>query len=236
MYFQGGLDSTILLHLLVHKYGGDNVFALTFDYNQKQSEEIERARRTCDRLGVNHRVLDVRFLGDIIAKVSSNTKASSIDVPTIKQVLGDAQPVTYVPFRNMILNSVAFSYAESNDCQFIFTGLQSIDGYNYWDTSAQFTDRMNAIAELNRKNQIKMLAPFVLMRKVDELDLVKELVGLGVEVRLEDTLTCYNPDGEGRSCGICPSCSERLAAFIKVKMVDPVEYQNPIEWKKYGVV
>lgn len=229
----GGLDSTILLHLLVLKYGESKVKALTFNYNQKQILEIEKASKTCARLGVSHKVLDVSFLGDIIAKVSSNTKASTIEVPTIKQVLGDAQPVTYVPFRNMILNAVAFSYAESNQCSYVYTGLQSIDGYNYWDTSVAFTDRMNAVSSLNRKNQVQMVAPFALLKKTDELDLAKQTKSFGMTVALEDTLTCYNPDAEGASCGVCPSCSERLAAFIKVKMVDPVKYQKPIDWTKY---
>lgn len=43
---------------------------------------------------------------------------------------------------------------------------------------------------------------------------------------LSNTHTCYNPDSEGRSCGKCGSCTERLEAFEKNNMKDPVEYQN----------
>ncbi len=41
---------------------------------------------------------------------------------------------------------------------------------------------------------------------------------------LTNTHTCYNPDSEGRSCGKCGSCTERLEAFEKVGMEDPVPY------------
>lgn len=43
---------------------------------------------------------------------------------------------------------------------------------------------------------------------------------------LSNTHTCYNPDSEGRSCGKCGSCTERLEAFEKNNMKDPIEYQD----------
>ncbi len=36
----GGLDSTILTYKLVNEYGKDNVFALSFNYGQKQCIEL----------------------------------------------------------------------------------------------------------------------------------------------------------------------------------------------------
>ena len=41
-------------------------------------------------------------------------------MPTIKDVLGDPQPVTYVPFRNTILLTLAMSYAETIKINHIF--------------------------------------------------------------------------------------------------------------------
>ena len=109
----GGMDSTIALRLCVEKYGKDNVRALTYFYGQKQSIEIEKAKFTTSKLGVKHKVFDLSVLGDISKGFSANVD-TDMNMPTIKDVLGDPQPKTYVPFRNMILNSLAFSFAEAN--------------------------------------------------------------------------------------------------------------------------
>lgn len=41
---------------------------------------------------------------------------------------------------------------------------------------------------------------------------------------LKNTHSCYDPDGNGKSCGTCGTCKERLEAFEKVGMKDPIEY------------
>jgi 7-cyano-7-deazaguanine synthase len=90
---------------------------------------------------------------------------------------------------------------------------------------------MNSLLNENRKNAICIAAPFVSLSKVEEIQAVLDLDG-NVDL-LKNTLTCYNPsqpDGHGHyggdSCGVCPSCAERLAAFAKLGIVDPVKYQE----------
>mgnify|MGYP001282470913 CR=1 FL=1 len=215
----GGLDSTIMTYALVKKYGRDRVYALSFYYGQKQHVELERARATCKHLTIRHKVLDLSVLGDIVKEVSANIQGSKLDTPTITQVLGDPQPKTYVPFRNMILCSVAFSFAESISATHIFSGLQATDQYNYWDTTQSFVNSVNKVASHNRTHTIELVTPFSNMSKFEELIFSKDL-----DVRYELTLTCYNPDSQGRSCGICPSCAERIKAFEKANMIDKIEY------------
>jgi 7-cyano-7-deazaguanine synthase len=225
----GGLDSTIMTYILAKKYGKDRVFALSYDYGQKQKIELDMARRTCMYLGISHKILDLGILGEIVKNVSANIGGTDVAMPTIKDVLGDPQPKTYVPFRNMILNALAFSYAEANKASHVFTGLQVHDEYGYWDTTQKFVDAMNAVADQNRTHKVKMEAPFSQLSKYDELKIANELGG----VKLEHTLTCYNPDEQGRSCGVCPSCSERIQNFIKAGMRDPIPYSLPIEWERF---
>ncbi len=43
----GGLDSSVATMMCVDKYGKDNVQAVTFNYNQKQVLEIDRAGDLC---------------------------------------------------------------------------------------------------------------------------------------------------------------------------------------------
>jgi 7-cyano-7-deazaguanine synthase len=150
-------------------------------------------------------------------------------MPTIKEVLGSPTPVTYVPNRNMILMSIAAAYAETRGVEYIVTGIQSTDQYGYWDTTASWAEKMNAVFSENRKIKIKLIAPFVSLSKANELQLLLELDG-NVDL-LTSTLTCYNPT-DGLSCGKCPSCSERIAAFAKVGIKDPVPYSRDIHWNE----
>lgn len=227
----GGLDSTVMTHLLVAKYGPDRVFALSFDYGQKQIIELKKAAATCMFIKVAHKVLDLGILGDIASKISANISGTDVAMPTIKDVLGDPQPVTYVPFRNMILNSLAFSFAEANDAAHVFTGLQVHDEYGYWDTSKAFVDNMNAVANLNRTAKIKIEAPFSDLSKLQEINIMKEMSGVDY---LSNTITCYDPDEHGASCGKCPSCSERIMNFAKAGEIDPIEYVKgfDINWRE----
>ena len=224
----GGLDSTIMTYILAKKYGRERVFALSYNYGQKQKKELEMAAMTCNYLGIQHKVLDLGILGDIAKNMSANIGGSDVAMPTIKDVLGDPQPKTYVPFRNMILNSLAFSFAEVNKATHVFTGLQVHDEYGYWDTSQKFVDSMNAVADQNRSHKVKLEAPFSALSKYDEIKIAEELGN----VVFEYTLTCYDPDADGNSCGKCPSCSERIANFAKAGIKDPIPYNIDIPWNK----
>lgn len=226
MILSGGLDSTIAMRIAVEKYGAENVSALTFDYGQKQKYEIEKAKQSTTYLNVEHRVIDASFLYDISLGFSANVD-KDIDMPTIKEVLGDPRPKTYVPNRNMILLSIAAAYAETKESEAIFCGLQATDEYSYHDTTQRFIDKLNSTLDENRILKIKIYAPFSSMSKRDELKILRELNDTEL---VKYTLTCYNPNEEHESCGRCPSCAERINAFMANKMKDPIPYSIDIQW------
>lgn len=226
----GGLDSTILTYDVFDKH--DDVHAITFDYNQKQSLEIDCAKATCFFLNIPHKILDISFMGDLLKGVSANIQGSEHETPTIKDVLGEPQPITYVPFRNMMLLSIGLAYAEAISADEVFTGLQVHDEYGYWDTTEEFVKRINNITTLNRLHKIVVQAPYGRLTKTDEIK-----IGIELDVDFYHTLTCYNPvlsepGGVIMSCGRCPSCSERIVAFAKNGIADPVEYAINLDWKK----
>ena len=228
----GGMDSTVAMRLAVERYGKKNVRALTFFYGQKQALEIECAKFSSTRLGVKHKVLDLSILGEIGQGFSANLD-KNISMPTIKDILGNPRPATYVPNRNMILMSIAAAYAEVENISTIIMGLQATDMYNYHDTTPQFVEKINNVLNENRIIKISVSAPFSFMSKRDEINALIELDG---DCNLlANTLTCYNPSHDGKSCGKCPSCSERIKAFIDCKIKDPVKYQIDINWEKYFV-
>lgn len=224
----GGLDSSIMTIMLAKHYGPENVYPISFDYNQKQKLELTHATRLTQILGTApHKILGLPVLAEIARPMSANIVGCSIPMPNIKQVLGDPQPVTYVPFRNMIMMTLSLAYAESLNIECIFTGLQVHDEYGYWDTTRRFVDGMNAVADLNRSHKIKIFAPFLDLSKEEELKICMTLNSVSL---LEHTLTCYNPNNRGESCGECPSCSERINAFMKNNIKDPIPYQTEIPW------
>lgn len=221
----GGLDSTIVTYALVEKYGVDNVIALSFNYGQTHSNELEKAVITCDKLGISHKVLDISFLGKVVENVSALSTYGDIEMPNIEAVLGEPQPVTYVPYRNQILFSITLAFAESNQCNFIFNGLQAHDEYSYWDTTKEFVSRMNAVSELNRENLIEIISPFVEFSKKEEIQVGNEL-----NVPWVDTWTCYTGEKGDGACGECPSCSERIQNFVLAGIKDTCPYATDIPW------
>ena len=221
----GGLDSTTLTYLLAHHYGAERVYALSYFYGQKQSLELEKAALTCKKLGIKHKLIDISFLGEIVAPVTSNVIASTISVPTIEEALAHPQPPSYVPYRNLILNSIACSFAESNEAEFIFSGLASVDQYGYWDTTHEFVSALNSCTTQNRVNPVQLIAPFANLVKAEEI-----AIGTELNIPYEDSLSCYQPDENGHSCGTCPTCSERIKNFMVAGYKDPVPYNRDIDW------
>lgn len=218
----GGLDSTILTYLLVEALGKNNVVAVSFDYAQLHDAELKKAEKTVNKLDIKHSVLDISFLRDLVNETSALVQDSDVDMPEIEDILGDPQPITYVPNRNTILTSIVAAYAENLECDLVALGIQNIDAYSYWDTTEEWVEAYNGVLSLNRKAQLELIAPFVNLTKVDELE-----IGEKLNVPFEDTWTCYSgPDEKGRACGTCPSCSERIESFRKAGIKDPVEYKE----------
>jgi len=223
----GGLDSTTLLYDVVTQFGADNVRAVSFDYGQKHTIELDKAHRSCARLGVIHKLIDMRFVGDMVRGVSSLVDGSNIEVPTIEEAMGDPAPSTEIPYRNMLMCSLALSYAQANNADTVYIGIQKHDQYGYWDTTVAFLESINAISSLNRKHSIKVEAPYVDMSKTEEIE-----IGIKLDLNYADTWTCYNGPNEHReACGTCPTCSERIVAFAKAGMRDPIEYEIDIPWE-----
>lgn len=217
----GGLDSSVATMILVDYYGADRVKAVSFNYGQKQKIELQKASELCSILNIDHRILDLSILGEIARPFSANISGSEIETPDASEIIGDPQPKTYVPNRNMIMYSIVAAIAEVEGAGHIFCGLQLHDIYGYWDTTTEWVSKINETLSLNRKSPIKLVAPFSQLSKYDEIKLVEELGKLNL---LKHTITCYNPNELGESCGRCGSCEERLVSFRRAGIKDPIPY------------
>jgi 7-cyano-7-deazaguanine synthase len=217
----GGMDSSVLLHHVVKQRNFKTVHALTVHYGQKHSREIESAKWQASKLPevTEHRVVDLSVIGSLLGD-SSALINTGMEIPTLESLDESEreQPPTYVPNRNMMMLAVAAAYAESHDCTHLFYGAQAQDQYGYWDCTPDFLVKMNAVLGLNRRKKVQIEAPFIGMRKSEEITL-----GLELGVDFGQTWTCYA--GGEKACGRCPSCSERMTAFQEVGIEDPLAYE-----------
>jgi 7-cyano-7-deazaguanine synthase len=213
----GGMDSVTLLHYLV-KEEKRKPAVITFIYGQKHGREVAYAQAQAALSGCpEHLVLDLATFKAIFSGSALITGGEAI--PYALDVMGDPQPPTYVPNRNMIFLALAAAFAESQGVSDIFYGAQRHDIYGYWDTTPQFLEQINNVYRLNRKTPIKILAPFVNYSKTDILR-----KGLELDVDYGKTWSCY--EGQESACGRCPTCAERLKAFADLGLIDPLPYRT----------
>lgn len=215
--FSGGMDSTVLLYKALDE--GYEVYALTYDYGQRHSREIEAASNIINNLPVvSHKIVDVGFISQL-APTSSLTNRN-IATPNVKEVRGEAQPKSYVPNRNMIFLSIATAYAEANKCNIVWHGAAQADSLaGYYDGDETFVEAINAVNILNRENPVRIVAPLITLSKKD---IVEE--GIRLKVPFKSTYTCYA--GEELADAETASSSLRLQGFVEAGYKDPLQYKQ----------
>jgi 7-cyano-7-deazaguanine synthase len=214
----GGLDSVTTLALA--RSQGFEVYALSVDYGQRHRRELECAAFQAKALGAaEHRTvrLDLRSVG-------GSALTDRLDVPKdrLPAAIGEGIPVTYVPARNTILLGLCLGYAEVVGAFDLFIGANAIDYSGYPDCRPAFLEAFERLANVATKAAVegrgtfRVHAPLIRMTKAE---IVKLGMGLGVDYA--KTLSCYDPDAEGRACGRCDSCQLRRKGFAEAGLNDP---------------
>jgi 7-cyano-7-deazaguanine synthase len=225
--FSGGADSSVLLHMAAEKYG--EIYCLFFDYGQRHKKELDCAEKQLKSINKQIEMLVIETPLNVLAPTSSLTN-NDIATPDVREMRGEAQPKSYVPFRNMLFISYLLSYAEGIGADTVWYGAAQVDSLaGYWDGSPEFLATINAVAELNREHRIKVEAPLITMSKKD---IIEEGIRLGV--KFSDTWTCYA--GEDKADAYSPSSSLRLAGFVSAGYIDPIEYKQDLSsiWAKHN--
>lgn len=225
----GGMDSTVLLHYAAANF--DNVYAISFDYGQRHKKELECAEYQINVIREGDDERNVCFNTIVNLPFFNLIKGSAllsrdIAVAKARDVIGHPQHQNYVPFRNMMLLSIACSFAEQFKATTIYHGAAQIDSAaGFWDGSQEFLDVINKMTLLNRMNRIRIEAPLLNKSK-------KEIIELGIQLGVDfsHTWTCY--EGLDLACGECTACSARLQGFISAKIKDPLPYSRDIPWDK----
>ncbi|MCJ2184857.1 7-cyano-7-deazaguanine synthase QueC [Novosphingobium sp. 1949] len=208
----GGLDSMVSAALAREQ--GYRVNALTIDYNQRHRREIEAAGTIAEHLGAARHVvlpLDLRRFGG---------SALTDDIAVPKTGVGDDIPVTYVPARNLVFLSLTLAWAEAIGAHDIFIGVNALDYSGYPDCRPEFISAFEDIAGLATKvgaqgSPFSIHAPLQFMSKAD---IARECLRLGLDPAM--SWSCYDPQPDGRACGLCDSCRLRKGGFEQAGLGD----------------
>lgn len=212
----GGLDSTTCL--AIAKSEGYEIYALSFDYGQRSSSELQAARNIAEAMAVsNHSVIPL----GIGALGGSALTDAKLDVPEQEST---GIPVTYVPARNTVFLSYALALAEVVHAQTIFIGVNARDYSGYPDCRPEFIAAFEAMANLATKaavegDTMKIEVPLIQLSKAE---IIARGLALGVDYSL--TVSCYQADAQGRACGRCDSCRFRAKGFLEAGQTDPTRY------------
>ena len=212
----GGMDSATALSIAKRKRL--SCYALTINYGQKHSTEIEKAKLIANHFQViEHKIIEI----DLTAFGGSALTDKSIDIPE-KESQGI--PVTYVPARNTIFFSLALAWAEVIGANSIYSGVNAIDYSGYPDCRPEYIEAMQGLVNLATKatvegDSIAIEAPSLNMNKID---IIKK--GIENDVDFSKTVSCYQLTKQSKSCGVCDSCRIRLKAFEELNLIDRIEY------------
>lgn len=240
----GGMDSSTLLLRCLEEY--ENVTALSFFYGQKHQIELERAKSLVEYLtsqgikGLKHQVIRIEGLQYLL---NSHLVIGGEDVPE-GHYENENMKNTVVPNRNKIFSSisqaVALSIANSTGrrCD-IALGIHAGDHEIYPDCRQEFRDADYEAFQKGNWNarNVRLQTPYLQTDKygilLDGQRLCRTL-GLDFNEVYKRTNTSYKPYPSGNSDYKSASSVERIEAFIKLRVPDPVQYEDetgPVSWE-----
>ena len=110
------------------------------------------------------------------------------------------------------------AYAVSLDARAVYYGAHSGDHAIYPDCRPEFVEKMNDVSQIANYDPVDIVSPYI---KVDKIGILTDGIRMGLDYG--QTWTCYN--GRKHACGQCGSCQERLEAFEKNGIQDPLSYE-----------
>lgn len=215
----GGLDSATCL--AIARSEGYELNAISFQYGQRHSYELDRAKALADEFGVQtHRVVDI----DLGQFGGSALTDSRLDVPKNDDVseIGDSIPITYVPARNTVFLSLALAFAETINARDLFIGVNALDYSGYPDCRREYIDAFQKMANLATKISVEDTQGILIHTPLVDLtkaEIIQKGLSLGVDYGM--TLSCYDPGEGGVPCGHCDACLLRLKGFKENGLCDP---------------
>ena len=212
----GGMDSCV--SAAIARQNADEIALLHISYGQRTENRERRAfDDIADFYNVEKRLaVSIEYLTKI--------GGSSLTDKNIAVTEADSEskeiPISYVPFRNAHLLSIATSWAEVLRANRIYIGAVAEDSSGYPDCRPEFYAAFEQTIETGTKpdTKIKIVTPIIHLSKAE---IVRKGIELGAPLHL--SWSCYR--SEDLACGTCDSCALRLRGFQRAGAVDPVKYK-----------
>ena len=219
----GGIDSTTAMAIAKSK--GKEIYSLSFRYGQRHAIELEASKKIAQSLQAKeHKIIDID-----LRQFGASALTDEIDVPkheSVEEIEKQKEiPITYVPARNTIFLSYALGWAEVLKADSIYIGVTAVDYSGYPDCRPEFIEAFEKMANLATKTGVtkeavlKIETPLINLSKAQ---IIQTGSKLGVDYSI--TISCYDPDLKGRSCGRCDSCLHRIKGFKEAGIKDPTTY------------
>jgi 7-cyano-7-deazaguanine synthase len=210
--FSGGADSAAAVILAKKNYPDAKIYGIFVDYEQKYAyQECIYAIDLANKLNIGLKTIKAYNLFTETKKIKAISNV-------------------YTPLRNMLLLSIAASYAESIGAEMILTGSKGLvkiegDPYSYYDSTVPFYKMMESV--INYCKEVKVppiiVNPILTANRTEKMS-KKEVYKLLLEngIGKEDTWSCFTPDTRNIliECGHCHNCE------IKKKIFEELEHER----------
>ena len=211
----GGLDSCVTAAIASKKV--QRLAFLHAIYGQRTADrELKAFQKIADFFNATASlVVDLTYLKKIGGSALTNT---TIPLPNGEYNRKEI-PISYVPFRNANLLSVAASWAEAIGLNQIYIGAVEEDSSGYPDCRREFFSHFNKVIDVGTKPEtnVKICTPLIQMSKAQIV-----LKGIELNAPLDLTWSCYQ--NNKNACGECDSCLLRLRGFEQAGIPDPIPY------------
>ena len=212
--FSGGLDSTVLVAL--ERQSHDEVWPIHvksgFAWEDAEGDAIAALLGRAPFVG---RVHAVRTLHLDMRDVYPDTHWAVVGTPPAYDTPDED---VYLDGRNLVLIAKAAVLCARLGASRLALG--PLAGNPFPDATPEFFASISRTVSLGLDHPIEVVAPLATSSKAEVIRL-----GLELGVPLERTLSCMSPT-DGRHCGRCSKCRERLDAFREAGVEDRAVYAS----------
>lgn len=199
LLLSGGMDSSTYLYYLLDRFNYDEIVALSINYGQRHSKEIDAAVRIA-------KIAGARWL--YVSAPLKHLWAPLLGDGPIPMQSDRNQGATVVPARNAFLLSIAAGVAMQEGCNDIHYAAVMDDFTSYPDCRPSFIAHLHDAFVAGYGVSVHAL-----FQSLFKVEIAR--IGLALDVPFEETWTCYL--GGETPCLLCDACSERLMAFASLE-------------------
>jgi len=174
----GGQDSTTCLYWA--KAQGYEVHAISFNYGQRHSIELEAAEKIARMARVeSYEVIDVPGILKSTSPLTSEAELERYEsFDEMDKIIGDRVELTFVPMRNTLFLTLAANRAVAMGCSILVTGICQEDNANYPDCRDDYRSALEKAFNLGLGiDNFRIKAPLMWLSKADSVRMAAEIPG-----------------------------------------------------------